>query len=533
MARYLTILALFVQATGGAVGTQTATVGEVHFANSGSPSAQGPFLRGLAQLHNFEYAAAADLFQQAQQIDPGFAMAYWGEAMTYNHPVWAQQDRDMALKALTRLGGTPAGRLAKAPTEREKDYMRAVEILYGDGDKFSRDFAYADAMAELHRRYPDDVDAAAFHALALLGTAHAGRDFAIYMRSAAILEPLFPTHPNHPGIAHYLIHSYDDPIHAPLGLRAARAYSTIAPSAAHAQHMCSHIFVALGMWDDVVTANEAAIHIVNDMRAHHGRGPSACGHVESWLEYGYLQQGRRGEAKKLVAECHAAAMNTTAAKGERPALDPVGSLAGAFTDMRSRYLFDTEDWTGEVASWRVPREQSLADITIDFVQGYAAARLGKVDEATHALEQLKKDRETLTSLLEAETEPSDRGRVAVLERQLGALIQVAQGAGLQAVDVLRATATMEEQLPFEFGPPFIEKPSYELLGEVLMGMNQAKEARAAFEKALARTPERTAALVGLMRASEAMGDRQKADEIKTKLQTIWHRADRRPSGAPQ
>src|SRR5207247_4887324 len=230
--------------------------------SSGSPSAQSAFLRALAQLHNFEYDSAADLFKQAQQVDPRFAMAYWGEAMTYNHPVWADQDRDTAVKALERLGQTPEVRIAKAATEREKDYMRAVEILYGDGDKVSRDFAYADAMAALHRKFPDDVDAAAFHALALLGTAHEGRDFAIYMQSAAILEPLFPSHPNHPGIAHYLIHSYDDPVHAPLGLRAARAYSKIAPSAGHAQHMCSHIFVAMGMWEDVVTANEAAIRVV-------------------------------------------------------------------------------------------------------------------------------------------------------------------------------------------------------------------------------------------------------------------------------
>jgi tetratricopeptide (TPR) repeat protein len=526
MARYFAILMLILTATAGAVWSQTSTVGEVHFANSGSPAAQGPFFQGLAQLHNFEYGAAADLFQQAEQIDPDFAMAYWGEAMTYNHPVWAQQDRDKALKALARLGQTPDVRIARARTEREQDYMRAVEILYGDGDKASRNFAYADAMSEVHRKYPDDVDAAAFHALALLGTAHAGRDFAIYMRAAAILEPLFPSHPNHPGIAHYLIHSYDDPIHAPLGLRAARAYSKIAPSAAHAQHMCSHIFVAMGMWDDVVTANEAAMSVVNDLRAHHGRGPAACGHIDSWLEYGYLQQGRVGDAKKRVAACYAAAKTMPPAKSERSALDPDDSPAGSFAYMRSRYLFDTEDWTGEVAGWRLPRDQSPADIAIDFVDGYTAARLGKIDEAKRAFEQLKSDRDALTPLLNREPEPSYRERVAILEQQLGAMIQVAQGQARKAIDVLRSAAATEEKLPFEFGPPFIEKPSYELLGEVLFRLNDTKEARAAFEKALARTPDRTAALVGLMRSAEKMGDRKKADEVRAKLQTIWHRADR-------
>src|SRR3954469_358868 len=204
-------------------------------------------------------------------------------------------------------------------------------------------------MTQLHLKYAGDVDAAAFHALALLGTAHEGRDFSIYMRSAAILEPLFPSHPNHPGIAHYLIHSYDDPVHAPLGLRAARAYSKIAPSAAHAQHMCSHIFVAMGMWDDVVTANEAAIKVVNEMRGHHGRGPAFCGHIAEWLEYGYLQQGRVAEAKKLVAGCHEAAMKMVPVSAEQPAPYPDISPATSFAAMRSRYLFDTEDWTGDVA----------------------------------------------------------------------------------------------------------------------------------------------------------------------------------------
>lgn len=526
MARYFTILTLVLIVSSSVAWAQTSTVGEVRFANSGSPAAQGPFVQGLAQLHNFEYWTAAELFKQAQQIDPGFAMAYWGEAMTYNHPVWAEQDRDKALQALVHLGPTPEERIGKAATEREKDYMRAVEILYGDGDKYSRDFAYADAMAELHRKYLDDVDAAAFYALALLGTAHQGRDFAIYMRSAAILEPLFTLHPNHPGVAHYLIHSYDDPIHAPLGLRAAHAYSRIAPSAAHAQHMCSHIFLAMGMWDDVVTANEAAIRVVNDLRAHHGRGPAACGHIPSWLEYGYLQQGRSGEAKKLVADCHAVAMKMAPAGAERPALDPDNSPDGSFAAMRSRYLFDTEDWTGEVASWRVPRGRPVADLTIDFVDGYAAARVGKTDKATRALEQLKSDRDALAPVLKDEPEPSYRGRLHILEQQLGAMIQAAQGQARQAVEALRAAAATEEKLPFEFGPPFVEKPSYELLGEVLLGMNEAKEARAAFEKALARTPGRTAALVGLMRAAEKTGDRKKANEVREELQTIWHRADR-------
>ena len=238
-------------------------VGEVRFANSGAPAAQSAFLRGLAQLHNFEYDDASAAFIQAQKADPGFAMAYWGEAMTHNHPIWMEQDVDAARKALEKLGPTPEARSGRAPTAREKAYLDAAEILYGNGTKNERDVRYAVAMRSLSEKYPDDADAAAFSALAILGTAHEGRDVPTYMRAAAILEELTCRYPAHPGAAHYLIHSYDDPAHAVLGLRAARRYSKIAPDAAHAQHMTSHIFIAMGMWDDVVAANETAVAVVN------------------------------------------------------------------------------------------------------------------------------------------------------------------------------------------------------------------------------------------------------------------------------
>ena len=237
-------------------------------------------------------------------------------------------------------------------------------------------------MADIHRRYPDDVEATALTALAVLGTAHAGRDFAIYMRSAALLEPLFPSHPKHPGIAHYLIHSYDDPVHAPLGLRAARAYSTIAPSAAHAQHMCSHIFVAMGMWDEVVEANEAAVKITRGVAAPN-RPPAPCGHYPSWLLYGYLQQGRTDAAKKMVGECHQA---TTAAGG---------NAWTAFSMVRARYLLDTEDWTGDVAAITIPATQPAATFTYEFTNAFAAARRGDLAAARAALGRLDAARQTI------------------------------------------------------------------------------------------------------------------------------------------
>ena len=509
-------------------GAQTPSVGLVSFPNSGAAAAQQDFLTGLAQLHNFEYGPAAALFRKAQQTDPAFAMAYWGEAVTYNHPVWMEQDLAAARAVLQRLGATPDARLAKARTEREKDYLRAVEILYGEGDKRPRDLAYADAMDSIRRKYPDDVEASALAALALLGTSHDGRDFGIYMRAAAILEPLFPSNPKHPGIAHYLIHSYDDPIHAPLGLRAAREYSKIAPDAAHAQHMCSHIFVATGMWDEVVAANEAAVKITGNTVAP-GRPPAACGHYPTWLSYGYLQQGRIEAANAMVKQCHA---QVSAAKAPW----------GAFVSMRARYLIDTEDWASVVTALVVTPTQPAAIFTQEFVNAFSAIRRNDLTAAREAATKMQTARDSLEKAaaktdpahaampgMAYPTDPSSLGRLKILSDEITALIRHKEGDSGAAIELLRVAAKLEDSLPFEFGPPFIDKPSYELLGEILLEAKQPRDARAAFETALRRTPDRTSALTGLMKAAAQSGDSKKEAEVRARLQAIWHRADRKSS----
>jgi tetratricopeptide (TPR) repeat protein len=509
---------------------QAPGVGQVSFPNSGAAAAQHDFLTGLAQLHNFEYGPAAELFRKAQQRDPGFAMAYWGEAMTHTHPVWFEQDLAAARAVLQKLGDTPEARLAKARTEREKDYLRAAEVLYGEGEKKARDIAYADAMDGIRRKYPDDVEATAFTALALLGTSHARRDFAIYMRAAALLEPVFVSHPKHPGIAHYLIHSYDDPIHAPLGLRAAREYSKIAPDAAHAQHMCSHIFVAMGMWDDVVAANEAAVKVAGGTAAAN-RPPADCGHYPFWLMYGYLQQGRFEAANAMVKKCHA---TIVAAKS------PVW---GAFIMLRARYLIDTEEWSGDIAALAASPTAPPAVFSEQFATAFGAIRRGNLDAARSAFAKMQAARHQIehsastgsampTPMPGMTMPPPDAssvGRVKVLHDEIAALLRHKEGATGDAVETLRAAAALEDTLPFEFGPPYIDKPAYELLGELLLEIGQGQEARAAFEKALSRTPERTTALVGLMKAAALVGDRKKEAEIRARLQAIWHRADRRQS----
>lgn len=511
--------------------------GEVSFANSGAPAAQSAFLQGLAQLHNFEYEDAAKFFRLAEQTDPNFAMAYWGEAMTFNHPIWMEQNRRAGLEALLRLAPTPEERLAKAPTEREKDYLRAVEILYGDGDKDSRDFKYSDAMASLHQKYPADVDGAAFYALSILGTAHNGRDIPTYMRAAAILEDLFYAHPHHPGAAHYLIHSFDDPVHAPLGLRAARAYSTIAPNAAHAQHMTSHIFLALGMWDDVVHANEIAVAVSNRQSADQGGSPVVCGHYPFWLEYGYLQQGRFADARRVLAACRDEAARSVETARARGFVGRDTSSVSSFMDMKIRYLLDTQEWSGEVAGWTL----ELGDATrshffSEFIAGYGAIQKGDLDSARATL-KLMQDQSSHWAAAEGGPpvrgvySPSgdDRKVPDISQQQLEALVLAADGHNDQALALLQNAAAIEETMPFAFGPPEVAKPTFELIGELLLKIQRPADARKAFETSLSRAPERTSSLMGLMRAAKASGDDSAAQQTSARLQQIWHAADRAPA----
>lgn len=477
---------------------QDLRLGEVEFTNSGAPEAQAAFERGLLLLHSFEYSDAADAFREAQEADLDFAMAYWGEAMTYNHPVWMRQDREAALEALGRFATTPEQRAVKAGpgaggTEREAAYMRAVDALYGAGDKEARDVAYLEAMAALHEAHPDDVDAAAFHALALLGTAHEGRDFSIYMRSAGILEQVVDRHPNHPGVAHYLIHSYDDPIHAPLGIRAARAYSEIAPDAAHAQHMTSHIFVALGMWDDVVEANENSMRVVDAQRAARDLPPGACGHYNFWLEYGYLQQGRPDEARRLLRECYDRVLESVGSDVPDPDNSPIGSFAG----MATRYVIDTGD--AAPLDWPLDLEGApYAGFRLAFARGWVAARQNDVA----ALEAARADFRERKAVVDAAStaEAGVPTRAEVLELELEALHRSVTGDADAAVEVARQAAEAEAAMPLEFGPPYVDKPTYELLGELLLAAGRSVEADEAFRVALSRTPGRAAALAGLARA---------------------------------
>jgi len=473
---------------------QEAGLGRVSFPTSGAPEAQAPFLRGLALLHSFEYGQARAAFREARAIDPDFAMAAWGEAMTWNHSLWFEQDADSARAALDRLAPSAAARASRTPTERERAWLAAVETLYGPGDKEARDDAYERAMAALHAAWPDDPDAASFHALAILGSAHEGRDHAKYMRAAAIVEEVFRDHPAHPGAAHYLIHSYDDPVHAPLGLRAARAYSQIAPEAAHAQHMTSHIFLALGMWDDVIRANQVADRVVDEARAARGLGASSCGHYNEWLLYGYLQRERADEALALLADCHAQ-------------VEEEGQGAFSFSMMRSMYLVDTEDFAGPAGAMRVDDDAPGARLTDAWLGGLAAARAGDAAGVRAALDAVRAIRPDAEAALRERglTEEAYVRRAGLLEEQLQGLSLLTEGREQKGLDALRAVAAEESSLPAAFGPPVVDKPSNELLGEALLAAGRPDEAEEAFEEALRLAPGRLLSVRGLAAARSDPG----------------------------
>src|SRR6266508_1834151 len=300
--RGLLLGALFGSLLPRAVAARTEDLGRIDFPTLISADSQTGLLRGALRVDSFDFDDAAEDFREARTTEPGVAIAHWGEAMTFNHPLWMEQDAGSARKALDRLAPSPEARLAKAPTEREKMYLSAVETLYGKGDKAENDRAYAEAMRRLHEKFPEDENAAAFYALALLGATEGKRDFPTYMKAAAIAEEVFAKNPLHPGAVHYLIHSYDDPIHAPLGMRAARVYAKIAPAAGHALHMPSHIFFASGMWEEAAASNEAAWKASLDRAERKKLGPDEHNyHALFWLEYAYLQMGRYADARRVLS----------------------------------------------------------------------------------------------------------------------------------------------------------------------------------------------------------------------------------------
>lgn len=457
-----------------------------------------PYRRGLYLLHNFEYDSAAAAFRAAQQADPASVMAFWGEAMTYNHPLWAYQDAAAGRSVLARLGPDSAARRAKARNPREALWLDAVETLYGQGSKVERDRAYHERMRALFEADRGDIDARSFFALSFLGLAHEGRDTALYMQSAALLEEALPAHPEHPGLLHYMIHSYDDPAHAPLGERAAARYAKVAGDAGHAQHMVSHIYLALGRWAEVERANVTADSVVDDQRKAAGMPPAHCGHYNEWLIYSLDQQGK--DSGPRIETCRNEAFATLASGRDRSVLGGARNMFNSWTAIAVRHGADTGSWPDWPA---VPAGEGSALGRFDLAYGRVLAARNDPAAASAALADLKRLRGMIAAAMAAER-PDDHQSAAWLDRALAqgeAIVALAGGRRDEGLGLLRAAAEAESGLPLPFGPPIMAKPSWELLGDEHLVAGRKSEAAEAYRRALAEAPGRRLAVEGLRAAS--------------------------------
>jgi tetratricopeptide (TPR) repeat protein len=483
-------------------------LGTITFPTSGSAPAQPAFLTGVKALHNFQFDEAAVAFREAQKIDPGFALAYWGEAMSHNHPLWSEQNVDAAKKALERLAPTHTERLAKVRLPKEKAFLEAQQQLYfGPGEKHDRDVAYSTALARMYDQWPEDDEVAIFYALSLLGATRPGDPgFKRQALAASIAERVYQKNPQHPGAAHFIIHAFDDPDHAPLALPAARAYAKIAPASAHALHMPSHIFVQLGMWPEVVASNtvayKAAVDLIARMKLPEGREDF---HALSWLAYGNLMLGKFEEAKQNLELARQAMERNPGNQNIRE----------SYFRMRARQILESAQWeripledppaaAGSADHGAMPGMPGMSggsygsDMSAwTFVAGVSAIKLKDPATAEKALTQLRAMRERVQST----QGDRDMKYLAIQEKSLDALMHLANGSKDEAVKLAKEAADMERTLPTPSGPPSPIKPAIELYGEVLLEAGQAKEAAAAFEQSLLRTPNRAPSVAGAKRAA--------------------------------
>jgi tetratricopeptide (TPR) repeat protein len=500
----------------------TSGLGLVEFANSGGATAQAPFLRGLALLHSFEYEEAAEAFREAQRADPKFAMAYWGEALTYAHLLWGEDDPAAAQRALHRLAPTRDARLALAGTARERAYGSAIEALFAETNLPARVRGFADGVGQVVAAYPDDVDAAAFGSLSLLFSSYVGllppaQRTAAREQAITLAERIFRTHPRHPGGTHYLIHATDDPQFASRGLAAARTYAAVAPEAEHALHMPSHIFLQLGLWNDVVASNKRAWAASRaEIVARKLSNADLSFHSLQWLHYGYLQLGRYRTAEGII--------DTARSVLARADMSNPLHVDARFTVGRLEFMqaAHTGNWSGRICA-RTTEPPALRPATSDrerAFQGIAsyqtavAAALcgGAADKFEQAL------RARVDAL-----EPADPSgpilRTALLH--VAALTAARRGDHARVVELLSASAAAPSPL---VGPPAMLLV-HELLGAAFLESGRAQEAVAAYERALQLTPGRSPTLLGLARARAAAGDRAGAANTYQKLLANWLNAD--------
>jgi tetratricopeptide (TPR) repeat protein len=488
-------------------------LGTVHFPNSGSEAAQAAFQRGVAALHSFWYEEAGEAFKNAQEIDPDFALAYWGEAISHNHPLWSEQDISAAREVLKRFGNTRSERRAKTPTERERLYLDTVEVLYGPGDKYERDELYHQAMRRLAEAHPEDNEAQAFYALSYLGLVRRGeKGFHRQMKAGAIVTDLFQREPNHPGAAHYVIHSFDDPEHAPLALEAANRYAEIAPEAHHAQHMPSHIFVQHGMWNRVSASNDVAYNAsAKWVEAKNLSITKRDYHSLEWKAYADLQRGVYGavvDAIKIVDEA--------AAKTDDNRLRRISG------SMVARHAIETGRYDAiSLPSGDVDTSRYNSTANLLFAAGMKAFAEEDAAGATAAADRLR----ALADKRAEAGETYQADSIRIQQHEVEALAAQITGDVEGALKHAKAATKIEETQDPPSGPTYPMKPSHELYGELLLAAGKAEKARTQFETSLTRTPNRTASLLGLARAASALGDEDAANRAYATLQTFLTEAD--------
>ena len=483
-------------------------LGEVSFDVSGKPEAQTSFKKGLLLLHSFEYGDAAEEFQQTKKMDPDFVMAYWGEAMTHNHSLWRYQDYNKAVAVLNELSPTPEGRTAKAETEWEKDFIKGVNILYGTGSKPERDSSYAAFMGELYKKYPGNNEVASFYSIALIGSVPMGRNTKVYERAAEIAKEVLAKNPKHPGALHYLIHAYDDPAHALMALKTADAYSVAAPDAGHALHMPTHIYLALGMWDKVVSSNIVSWEAGETRKKRKKLTNDALNyHAYHWLLYGYLQQGKKEKAKEILNEMKRLGTEVDSKRAREHIIY-----------QKTTYLAETNDYGSDVNAIEV-KVDDLNIVTRAmnyFANGMDAFYKKDVHALSTVIAQLSGNRlideqgisnkgaRLCGSVNSAVPNKLDLQQAEVMELELKAMqawlkkdVAATEKLFMQAVD-------LEKTISYAYGPPPIVKPSFELYGEWLLALNKPKEALRQFEQSLEAAPGRILSMQGKGKATKLL-----------------------------
>jgi tetratricopeptide (TPR) repeat protein len=474
-------------------------LGIVNINVTGSEEAIPYFEKGLLLLHSFEYNDAREAFLAAQKADPSMLMAYWGEAMTYNHSLWSEQDVDKGMNALEKLNLVVE---EATVSELENDLISSVHVLYeSDSSKVNRDKNYAKHMSNLYKKYPDNHEVAAFYALSLLGSVEDGRDDHIYGKGAQIAKGILEENPNHPGALHYLIHSYDDPEHAKLALDAADSYAVVAPDAAHALHMPSHIYVALGMWDKVVSSNENSYQASVDRMIAKNLSPNGRGfHSYHWLEYGYLQQGRVDDAKKMVLDMEGFTKE-----------NPNRYTRSHMVYLKGTYLSETDDWSGEISEIEVNTEDLNLTVRSQyrFLEGMKAFHTDDKTALDQVIDNLKKDLDKETYLVSYEdapfcsganrftTSPSMLVKAEIMMYQLKALRSWMDDDEVMTETHFKKTLELEQKLSYSYGPPEIQKPTNELYADWLLLQGRTEDALAQYESALLKGPKRSRVLSGI------------------------------------